>query len=293
MPLEREWTHHALVAADFAYWHDSPTGKRRGGPDDRLQFTATARITVGLAFTHTGMEGGRHEFWIDQLGFARQPAGRRGRDQPRGVPAHRTAVALVQVLSNHRCPARPPPRDAGPDRNARPAPTPGLVVSPPASPRHGLQQEPPLAHGHRHRGRQRPWRLPRPRPDVDAPAGTRPVGPGLGDARVGRSGVSHRTAGGQRHRRAGRTNAPGSLPVRRRQRVLHGLPGRTDTTGRQGPQHPSTQSGRGRSADPRPRLRRRSVHSHSSASRPRAAKPRSSSKPAGTPTGSQPRATAS
>ncbi|MCU0990410.1 MAG: hypothetical protein MUE63_12695, partial [Xanthomonadales bacterium] len=73
VPLQREWTHQALVAADFAYWHDSPTGNRRGGPDDRLRFTATARITVGLAFTHTGMEGGRHEFWIDQLGFAGSP----------------------------------------------------------------------------------------------------------------------------------------------------------------------------------------------------------------------------
>jgi len=70
VPLKREWTHHALAAADFAYWHDSPTGNRRGGADDRLKFTATARITVGLAFTHTGMEGGRQEFWIDQLGIA-------------------------------------------------------------------------------------------------------------------------------------------------------------------------------------------------------------------------------
>lgn len=73
VPLEREWTHQALVEADFAYWHDSPTGSRRGGQGDRLQFTATARITVGLAFTHTGMEGGRHEFWIDELGFAASP----------------------------------------------------------------------------------------------------------------------------------------------------------------------------------------------------------------------------
>jgi hypothetical protein len=73
VPLEREWTHHALVAADFAYWHDSPAGRRRGGPGDRLKFTAAARITVGLAFTHTGMEGGRHEFSIDQLGFAQSP----------------------------------------------------------------------------------------------------------------------------------------------------------------------------------------------------------------------------
>lgn len=73
VPLARDWTHHTLVAADFVYWHDSPTGNRRGGPEDRLQFAATARITVGLAFTHTGTEGGRHEFWIDQVGFAASP----------------------------------------------------------------------------------------------------------------------------------------------------------------------------------------------------------------------------
>ncbi|MCY2995698.1 MAG: hypothetical protein NTY19_48800 [Planctomycetota bacterium] len=73
VPLQREWTHQALVAADFVYWQDSPTGQQRGGLNDRLKFTATARITVGLAFTHTGMEGGRHEFWIDQLGMAQSP----------------------------------------------------------------------------------------------------------------------------------------------------------------------------------------------------------------------------
>ena len=288
VPLQREWTQHALVAADFAYWQDSPTGNRRGGPDDRLQFAATARITVGLAFTHTGTEGGRHEFWIDQLGFAQSPLADVAATNRVEFPPTELLWPSYKCYRTSDCPAHPAPRDAGPDRNARPAPTQGIVVSPPASPRHGLQQEPPLANGHRHRGRRRPRRLPRPRPDVDAPAGTRPAGPGLGDARVGRSGVSHRTAGGQRRRRAGRTNAPGSLPVRRRQRVLHGLPGRTDPTGRQGRQHPPTQSGRGRSADPRPRLRRRSVHSQRSAPRPGAARPRSSSKPAGAPTGSQP-----
>ena len=73
VPLQREWKRQALVEADFAYWHDSPTGNRRGGPDDRLRFAAIAKITVGLAFTHTGMEGGRHEFWFDQLGFAQSP----------------------------------------------------------------------------------------------------------------------------------------------------------------------------------------------------------------------------
>jgi hypothetical protein len=73
LPLRREWTQHALVTGDFAYWQDSPTGKRRGGPDDRLKFAAAVKISVGLAFTHTGMEGGRHEFWIDQLGFAHTP----------------------------------------------------------------------------------------------------------------------------------------------------------------------------------------------------------------------------
>ena len=73
VPTRQEWTPHGLVADDFAYWHDSPTGNRRGGADDRLQFSAVAKITVGLAFTHTGMEGGRHEFWIDRFGFAQSP----------------------------------------------------------------------------------------------------------------------------------------------------------------------------------------------------------------------------
>ena len=73
VPLGRAWTHHALVAADFAYWYDSPTGQRRGGPGDRLKLSAIAKITVGLAFTHTGTEGGRHEFWIDQLGVTQSP----------------------------------------------------------------------------------------------------------------------------------------------------------------------------------------------------------------------------
>jgi len=73
VPIQPQWASHGLVADDFVYWHDSPTGNRRGGSGDRLRFSAVAKLTVGLAFTHTGMEGGRQEFWIDQLGTAHSP----------------------------------------------------------------------------------------------------------------------------------------------------------------------------------------------------------------------------
>ena len=293
LPLQREWTQHALIATDFAYWHDSPTGQRRGGPGDRLQFSAIARITVGLAFTHTGMEGGRHEFWIDQVGFAQSPladlaATNRVEFPPTELlwPSYKCyRTTEVQRIRPHAMQAL----IATPDLPH----TQGPVVSPSASPRHGLQQEPPLAHGHHHRGRRQPGRLPRPRTDVDAPPGTRPAGPRLGDARVGRSGVSHGTAGGQRDRRAGRA-ACSRESSSSKAAASSTRPSRANRSG-----WAPGSSTSGGAVRPRPKCGSASSRPAPKCSvtrftpRPRAVKLRSSWKPAGTRTSSPRRATAS
>jgi len=73
IPLTTSWRHYALTPEQFKYWHDSPSG--RGGPSDVLNVQEAAKFTVGIAMTHTPMRGGRHEFWIDELGVARNRFG--------------------------------------------------------------------------------------------------------------------------------------------------------------------------------------------------------------------------
>jgi hypothetical protein len=75
IPLAPEWQRYALTPYQFAYWHDNPS-KGRGGPDDHFRPENAAQFTVGLAQTHTPLAGGRHEFWIDEVGVAPNPFGK-------------------------------------------------------------------------------------------------------------------------------------------------------------------------------------------------------------------------
>jgi len=73
--LTSEWQYYVLTPDRFTYWHDSPTGARRGASGDRFNPANGARLGFGLAFTHTGHAGGAHEFWVDQVGLAANPLG--------------------------------------------------------------------------------------------------------------------------------------------------------------------------------------------------------------------------
>jgi hypothetical protein len=74
VPLTTEWQHFALAPEAFEYWHDN-TSKGRGGSTDSFKPANAAKLTLGLAKTHTRLGDGRHEFWVDQIGTARNPYG--------------------------------------------------------------------------------------------------------------------------------------------------------------------------------------------------------------------------
>jgi hypothetical protein len=75
VPLTPQWKYYVLTPVSFAYWHDSPTGGNRGKPGDRFNPANATRIVFGQAFSHTGLQGGAHEFWVDQVGMAPSPLG--------------------------------------------------------------------------------------------------------------------------------------------------------------------------------------------------------------------------
>lgn len=72
VPLSQEAKPYALRPSDFRYWHDSPA-KDRGKPGDSFQPSNAAELWVGLAMTHTQVPSGEHDYWIDQIGVARDP----------------------------------------------------------------------------------------------------------------------------------------------------------------------------------------------------------------------------
>jgi hypothetical protein len=74
IPLTTEWQHFVLPPAELKYWPDNPS-KGRGGPDDHFRPEHATLLTVGIAATHTPLPGGRHEFWVDDIGVAENPFG--------------------------------------------------------------------------------------------------------------------------------------------------------------------------------------------------------------------------
>lgn len=70
--LTEQWRRYVLAPQEFKYWHDNPS-EGRGGPDDCFTPERAAKLTLGLSMTHTPMEAGRHEFWVDEIGVAASP----------------------------------------------------------------------------------------------------------------------------------------------------------------------------------------------------------------------------
>jgi hypothetical protein len=72
VPLNEQWMHYALPADAFEPWQPP---KGRGGPNDRLDVSKARRFAVGLAFSHTEISRGAHEYWFADLGTAPPPFG--------------------------------------------------------------------------------------------------------------------------------------------------------------------------------------------------------------------------
>lgn len=70
--LTPEWRSYALTPAAFKAWEPPPA---RRGEQDCFQPRNAARFVVGLAHTHTAVEGERQEYWFADLGTATSPFG--------------------------------------------------------------------------------------------------------------------------------------------------------------------------------------------------------------------------
>ena len=70
--LTPAWRQYALPAAAFKAW-TPPAG--RGGKGDSLKVDNAARLTVGVAVSHGAVDGSDNEYWLADVGTARNPFG--------------------------------------------------------------------------------------------------------------------------------------------------------------------------------------------------------------------------
>jgi len=72
VPLTARWQRYAVPAGEFNLWDPDRTSGR-GAHGDRVNLQAITEVSVGLAFTHTSVPGGRHTYWFADLGSAKWP----------------------------------------------------------------------------------------------------------------------------------------------------------------------------------------------------------------------------
>ena len=65
--LDEEWKQYVLAPEDFRYWQSNA---KRGHASDRFNPARAAGLAIGLAFSHTGPVGGRHEYRVGPFGTA-------------------------------------------------------------------------------------------------------------------------------------------------------------------------------------------------------------------------------
>jgi hypothetical protein len=70
--LGPEWRQYVLKPSDFKYW---TSVEGRGGRGDSFKPENAITLSFGLAFSHTGFEEGRHEFWVGPVGTAESMPG--------------------------------------------------------------------------------------------------------------------------------------------------------------------------------------------------------------------------
>lgn len=67
VPLSTDWKRYEVPPSAFRYWTSNPN---RGNAGDSFHPENATTFVVGLAFSHTGTVGGKHEYWIGNLGTA-------------------------------------------------------------------------------------------------------------------------------------------------------------------------------------------------------------------------------
>jgi len=69
-PVSERWRRVVLAPEDFEFWESTPG---RGRPGDHLRPQNAVRLTIGVAWSHTGTAGGLHEYAVDAIGTAPSP----------------------------------------------------------------------------------------------------------------------------------------------------------------------------------------------------------------------------
>ena len=91
--LTPEWKDYTLLPDRFKAWPVPEQGENRGGfhPDKAVS------CCVGLAMSHTALEGDQHEYWFDDLGTAPNPF---GHDAP---PLEPPVPGLESISPSYQC----------------------------------------------------------------------------------------------------------------------------------------------------------------------------------------------
>ena len=91
--LTPEWKDYALLPDRFKPWPVPSPGEKRG----HFEPARAVSCAVGLAWSHTALEGEKHEYWFDDLGSAPNPFGDEG--LPEGLPI----PVLESVSPSYQC----------------------------------------------------------------------------------------------------------------------------------------------------------------------------------------------
>jgi hypothetical protein len=91
--LSTEWKDYTLLPDRFKAWPVPASGERRG----RFEPQQAVSCCVGVALSHTALEGDHHEYWFDDLGTAANPF---GDDAP---PAEAEIPVLESVSPSYQC----------------------------------------------------------------------------------------------------------------------------------------------------------------------------------------------
>ena len=87
VPLTPRWRRYSLPPAAFHSWQNTDERARQGfRPED------ADHLAVGLAFSHTGTVGGRHEYWVSPIGTATP-------EEAPAAPAEAQALAPLETLT--------------------------------------------------------------------------------------------------------------------------------------------------------------------------------------------------
>ena len=91
--LTPEWKDYTLLPDRFKAWPVPAPGENRGG----FHPERAVSCIVGLAMSHTAVEGDQHEYWFDDLGTAPNPFG----DDV--VPAESQVPVLESISPSYQC----------------------------------------------------------------------------------------------------------------------------------------------------------------------------------------------